>query len=56
MLPEVKKKQVKNKPAKLKGGSKVKDYGNDPVFVKKAAESKAFLEKYGFPKELLPKK
>ena len=32
---------------------KVKDYGNDPYFVKKAKESKAFLEKNGFPKELI---
>ena len=32
---------------------KVKDYGNDPFFVKKAKESKTFLEKHGFPKELL---
>ena len=35
---------------------KVKDYGNDPFFVKKAADSKIFLEKHGFPKELLLKK
>ena len=34
-------------------GDKVKDYGNDPHFVKKAKESKAFLEKNGFPKELI---
>ena len=33
--------------------NKVKDYGNDPFFVKKAKESKTFLEKHGFPKELL---
>jgi len=30
----------------------VKDYGNDPYFVKKAKESKIFLEKHGFPKGL----
>ncbi|TCS85815.1 hypothetical protein EDD80_11013 [Anseongella ginsenosidimutans] len=35
---------------------KVKDYGNDPYFVKKAADSKIFLEKHGFPEELLLKK
>jgi hypothetical protein len=35
---------------------KVRDYGNDPFFVKKAEESKKFLEKHGFPKELLEKK
>ena len=56
MLPEVKKRQTKGKAAKVKAGSKVKDYGNDPFFVKKAAESKAFLEKHGFPKEILLKK
>lgn len=36
--------------------SKVKDYGNDPFFIKKANESKAFLEKNGFPEELLKKR
>ncbi|WP_262710547.1 hypothetical protein [Dinghuibacter silviterrae] len=40
------------KPSK----AKAKGYGNDPFFVKKAEDSKAFLEKYGFPKELLLKK
>ena len=34
----------------------VKDYGNEPYFVKRAKESKAFLEKHGFPKELIPEK
>ncbi len=29
----------------------VKDYGNEPYFVKRAKESKAFPEKHGFPKE-----
>ena len=33
--------------------NKVKDYGNDPFFVQKTKESKTFLEKHGFPKELL---
>jgi hypothetical protein len=36
--------------------NKVKDYGNEPFFVKKAKQSKEFLEKHGFPKELLIKK
>lgn len=27
----------------------VKDYGNDPFFVKKANQSQKFLEKQGFP-------
>lgn len=36
--------------------SEVKDYGNDPFFIKKANESKDFLEKHGFPKELMKKR
>ena len=36
--------------------SDIKDYGNDPYFTKKANESKAFLEKHGFPKELMNKR
>lgn len=35
---------------------KVKDYGNDPFFIKKANASQAFLEKNGFPKEIVSKK
>jgi hypothetical protein len=35
---------------------KVKEYGNDPFFVKKAKKSKEFLESNGFPEELLAKK
>lgn len=31
----------------------VKDYGNDPTFIKRADESQAFLEINGFPAELL---
>jgi hypothetical protein len=34
----------------------VKDYGNQPYFINKANQSKAFLDKHGFPKELLKKK
>lgn len=30
--------------------STVRDYGNEPFFVKKANESKQFLQKNGFPK------
>jgi hypothetical protein len=47
------KKQVKSP---VKAVHKVKDYGNDPFFVKKAEESRIFLEKNGFPKEVLKKK
>jgi hypothetical protein len=35
---------------------KVRDYGNEPIFIKKANESQAFLEKHGFPEELLKKR
>ncbi len=38
---------------KVKVSSKLKDRSNDPYFIKKADESKAFLEKVGFPKELV---
>ncbi len=31
----------------------MKDYGNDPYFIKKNQESQAFLKKNGFPEELL---
>ncbi len=56
MIPEIKnKKRTHRKPAKVVISNKVKDYGNDPFFVKKAKESKEFLEKHGFPKELLLK-
>jgi hypothetical protein len=54
MSSEIKKKQAKREPAK--SSNKVKDYSNDPYFVKKAEESKIFLEKHGFPEELLRKK
>lgn len=54
MMPEYKKKVQKK--AKVKMSKNVKDYGNDPFFVKKAKESKVFLEKHGFPKELALKK
>jgi len=57
MLPEIKnKKPVRKKLTKAVISNKVKDYGNDPFFVKKAKQSKEFLEKHGFPKELLVKK
>lgn len=46
------KKTAKSKSAIV--SDKVKDYGKDPFFVKKAKQSKAFLEKHGFPQELIP--
>ena len=44
--------QSRKRP-KVKASGNVKDYSNDPFFVKKADESKAFLEKHGFPKEIM---
>jgi hypothetical protein len=56
MLSETKKKQAKKKSPKSSRINKVGDFGNDPFFIKKAEESKAFLEKNGFPKQLLTRK
>jgi len=36
--------------------SVVRDYGNDPYFVKKADDSQKFLEKHGFPKDIYSRK
>ncbi len=33
--------------------NEVRDYGNDPYFVKKADDSQKFLEKHGFPEGLI---
>jgi len=44
------------KKSKIRISSKVKDYGNDSFFIEKAKRSKEFLEKNGFPKEILLKK
>lgn len=50
------KKNVSKPSIKAKISNDVKDYGNDPFFIKKANDSKAFLEKNGFPEELLKKR
>lgn len=36
--------------------SDIKVYDNQPYLVKKANKSKVFLDKHGFPKELLQKR
>jgi hypothetical protein len=41
------------KLANVSLSSEVKDYSNDPTFLKRAQEAKEFLEKVGFPEELL---
>jgi hypothetical protein len=56
MPTTTKKKPSKKNAAGSKRASAAEGYSNDPYFVKKAEESKAFLEKHGFPEELLPKK
>lgn len=43
-------KQQKKGSSKAVVNSCVRDYGNEPFFVKKANDSKWFLEKHGFPK------
>ncbi|MBX2922905.1 MAG: hypothetical protein KF746_11975 [Chitinophagaceae bacterium] len=48
-------KNLENKKAVRNNPNEVRDYGNDPYFIKKANKSKVFLEKNGFPKELLSK-
>ena len=50
------KRKAAKKPSKKSVSAKVNDYGTDPFFVKKANESKVFLEKHGFPKEALNRK
>ena len=42
-------------PSKVKISKDVKSYCNDPFVIQKGKESKEFLDKYGFPKELLKK-
>lgn len=49
-------KNLENKKAMDSIHNPVRDYGNDPFFVKKANKSKVFLEKHGFPKEILDKR
>lgn len=42
-----------NKLPKVKIDPNIRDYGNDPYFVKKGEESMEFMKKAGFPKDLL---
>ena len=45
-----------NKKSPIKSKPSVKDYGSDPFFVEKANQSRLFLQKHGFPKEIVKKK
>ena len=56
MISGNKKRGVKKKAVPAKSKPKVKDYDNDPYFLKKDEQSRVFLEKHGFPEELLRKK
>lgn len=47
---------AKTSKIKLQVDNNVKDYGNQPFFIGKANQSKAFLDQYGFPKDLMKKK
>ena len=52
-------KDKNNTPQKLGRAiisDKVPSYANDPFVIKKTQQSKEFLEKHGFPKELLEKR
>jgi len=48
-----KKNNSPKKKFKATVSSRVKDYGKDPFFVKKAEASKKVIEKYGIPRELI---
>lgn len=48
-------KNIENKKITSNKANQVRDYGNEPFFVKKANKSKVFLEKHGFPQEFLNK-
>ena len=49
-------KQSIKKTTKATVNKNMKSYENDPFVIKKNKESKAFLEKHGFPEELLQKR
>jgi hypothetical protein len=58
-MPLIKKKAIKTKKSTSLGSSKaivstsVKDYSNEPFFIKKADSAKKLIDKYGLPKQLL---
>ena len=56
MKTEIKYRKPVNKSSKVVISNEVGDYGNDPYVIKKGEESKKFLEKHGFPEELLKKR
>jgi hypothetical protein len=52
-MPAATKQQVNTHVQGFTISNEVKDHGNDPYFVKKNKQAKAFIKKHGFPKELL---
>lgn len=46
-------KKVKKTKSDITVSDKVKSYAHDPFVLRKANESKSFLEKHGFPKQLV---
>jgi hypothetical protein len=54
MLSKTTKLPADNLP-KSKISKEVKSYSSDPFVIQKGKESKAFLDKFGFPKELVKK-
>jgi hypothetical protein len=52
-MPAETKKQANKKPVGFTISNEVKDHGNDPYFIKKNKKAKAFIQKHGFPNELL---
>lgn len=50
------KKSAKSATGKSSKNETIRDYSNDPFFIKKANDSKKILEKNGFPPELNNKK
>ena len=56
MLSKFKKSNKKKTATRARFDHNVNDYGKEPLFVKKAEESKMVIEKYGLPKELLTSK
>ena len=52
-MPDKTKKQGTKNSISFTISNDVKDYGNDPFFIKKNKKAKSFIQKNGFPSELL---
>jgi hypothetical protein len=49
-------KSAGSKSLKIVSVNKANNYANDPLVIKKGRESKKFLDKHGFPEELITKR